>query len=111
MSDRDSSEPLFLYLGGTVLSVLLDIIFIAAAFHSPLAAAASSLCKFSAAMAIIFLISKPFQAVILYHMYKERGGDYGFNIGELDWPHDFLSASNPIEYPKTGVDMFKIITF
>jgi len=35
--------------------------------------------KFSAAMAIIHLISKPLQSIILYHMYKERGGEYGFN--------------------------------
>ena len=83
MIDRDSSEPMFLYLGGTLLSIILDIIFIAAAFNSKLQTV-SSLCKFSAAIAIIFLISKPLQAILLYHMFKERGGDYGFNIGKSD---------------------------
>lgn len=78
--DRESVEAIFLYLCGTMVSILLDIINIAS-FYALVSASDSSLYKFSAAMAIIHLIAKPFECIILYHMYKERGGEYGINIG------------------------------
>lgn len=38
---------------------------------------------FSAGMAILSLLLKPVSCFFVYQMYRERGGDYNVNFGEL----------------------------
>merc|ERR1712210_84474 len=75
---REDSQQVFLYAACTGISTITESILVGANYPENL----SSLQKFSAAMAIIFIISKPVQALFLHQIYKERGGQSTFgNIG------------------------------
>ncbi|CAG5110518.1 Oidioi.mRNA.OKI2018_I69.chr2.g4914.t1.cds [Oikopleura dioica] len=75
---RDDSLQVFFYASCTGISTVTDSILVGANYPDEL----SGLGKFAAAMAIIFIITKPFQALFLHQIYKERGGQTSFgNIG------------------------------
>merc|ERR1739838_139022 len=79
--ERDSVEAIMMYTLATIISTMLDIIYVSTSFNG--ANKDSSLFKLSAAAVIIHILVKPVQTLILYQIYKDRGGEYGFNIGHV----------------------------
>ncbi|CBY30946.1 unnamed protein product [Oikopleura dioica] len=71
---REDAQQVCLYISCTGISTVTDSILVGANYPNQL----SSLEKFAAAMSIIFIISKPVQALFLHQIYKERGGQSSF---------------------------------
>lgn len=69
------------FLTGLLLTVLTDIIHISV--YYPLRGYPSDVKRFSMGMAIFSLLLKPGSCYFVYRMYRERGGDYMFNIGRV----------------------------
>merc|ERR1711990_322805 len=82
--ERDSVEAVFLYTVGTSISVIIDIIFVWASFATGKNDAKEldrmGMFNFSAAAVIIHIMVKPIQIIIIHQIYKDRGGEYGFNF-------------------------------
>ncbi|XP_009957593.1 PREDICTED: type-1 angiotensin II receptor-associated protein [Leptosomus discolor] len=76
---RDSLDAIMMFLTGLLLTVLTDIIHISVFYptnqHLP------DVERFSIGMAIFSLLLKPMSCYLVYRMYRERGGEYTFNIG------------------------------
>lgn len=74
-------SPCFQFLTGLLLTVLTDIIHISVFYpsHDFL----SDAKRFSIGMAIFSLLLKPVSCYLVYRMYRERGGEYTFNIGRM----------------------------
>uniref|UniRef100_A0A8D2CNE6 Angiotensin II receptor associated protein n=1 Tax=Sciurus vulgaris TaxID=55149 RepID=A0A8D2CNE6_SCIVU len=82
VAQRDSVDAISMFLGGLLATVLLDIIYISIFYP---VAATSDTSRFGAGMAILSLLLKPLSCFLVYHMYRERGGDL--------LSHDFLGPS------------------
>ncbi|KAL1777304.1 type-1 angiotensin II receptor-associated protein [Sigmodon hispidus] len=72
VAQRDSIDAIGLFLGGLVATIFLDIIYISI-FYPVLAIGNTG--RFSAGMAILSLLLKPFSCCLVYHMHRERGGE------------------------------------
>ncbi|XP_040442483.1 type-1 angiotensin II receptor-associated protein isoform X2 [Falco naumanni] len=76
---RDSLDAIVMFLTGLLLTVLTDIIHISV-FYPP-NNHLTDVKRFSIGMAIFSLLLKPVSCCLVYRMYRERGGEYTFNIG------------------------------
>ncbi|XP_075028600.1 type-1 angiotensin II receptor-associated protein isoform X2 [Calonectris borealis] len=76
---RDSLDAVMMFLTGLLLTVLTDIIHISI-FYPPNNYLTDA-NRFSIGMAIFSLLLKPVSCYLVYRMYRERGGEYTFNIG------------------------------
>ncbi|XP_069730934.1 type-1 angiotensin II receptor-associated protein isoform X1 [Phaenicophaeus curvirostris] len=76
---RDSLDAIMMFLTGLLLTVLTDIIHVSV-FYPP-NHYLSDVKRFSVGMAIFSLLLKPVSCYLVYQMYRERGGEFVFNIG------------------------------
>ncbi|KAM4646532.1 type-1 angiotensin II receptor-associated protein isoform 2-T2 [Amazona ochrocephala] len=76
---RDSLDAIMMFLTGLLLTVLTDIIHVSV-FYPPNNYLTGAK-RFSIGMAIFSLILKPLSCYLVYRMYRERGGEYTFNLG------------------------------
>ncbi|KAM6402582.1 type-1 angiotensin II receptor-associated protein isoform 1-T1 [Rhynochetos jubatus] len=76
---RDSLDAIMMFLAGLLLTVLTDIIHVSV-FYPP-SNYLTDTKRFSIGMAIFSLLLKPVSCYLVYRMYRERGGEYTFNIG------------------------------
>uniref|UniRef100_A0A8C3CQP0 Angiotensin II receptor associated protein n=1 Tax=Cairina moschata TaxID=8855 RepID=A0A8C3CQP0_CAIMO len=67
------------FLTGLLLTVLTDIIHVSVFYPSN--DYLTDVKRFSIGMAIFSLLLKPASCYFVYQMYRERGGEYTFNIG------------------------------
>ncbi|XP_039264324.1 type-1 angiotensin II receptor-associated protein-like isoform X2 [Styela clava] len=81
IADRQSVDALFMFIMMQLFSIVVDIVILAVYFDGR----GTGVYKFSAAMCIINLILKPFSSVLLYQMYRDRGGEYNINFGPTDY--------------------------
>ncbi|XP_052547634.1 type-1 angiotensin II receptor-associated protein isoform X1 [Tympanuchus pallidicinctus] len=92
---RDSLDAIVMFLTGLLLTVLTDIIHISV--YYPLRGYPSDVKRFSMGMAIFSLLLKPGSCYFVYRMYRERGGDYIFNID--------LESSSDSQFAYNGTDV------
>ncbi|XP_062449319.1 type-1 angiotensin II receptor-associated protein [Rhea pennata] len=92
---RDSLDAIVMFLTGLLLTVLTDIIHISVFY--PQKNNLTDLNRFSVGMAILSLLIKPVSCYFVYHMYRERGGEYTFNIGLIRAGQD-RSSYEPIDH-------------
>ncbi|KAM6312736.1 type-1 angiotensin II receptor-associated protein [Podargus strigoides] len=76
---RDSLDAIMMFLIGLLLTVPTDIIHVSV-FYPPNNLLTDER-RFSMGMAIFSLLLKPVSCYLVYRMYRERGGEYTFNIG------------------------------
>ncbi|XP_057286756.1 type-1 angiotensin II receptor-associated protein isoform X2 [Pezoporus wallicus] len=76
---RDSLDAILMFLTGLLLTVLTDIIHVSV-FYPPNSYLTDAK-RFSIGMAIFSLLLKPLSCYLVYRMYRERGGEYTFNLG------------------------------
>ncbi|XP_021273335.1 type-1 angiotensin II receptor-associated protein isoform X2 [Numida meleagris] len=93
---RDSLDAIVMFLTGLLLTVLTDIIHIS--IYYPLHSYLIDVKRFSMGMAIFSLLLKPGSCYFVYRMYRERGGEYVFNI-DLESSSDSHFAYNAIDRP------------
>ncbi|XP_057564059.1 type-1 angiotensin II receptor-associated protein isoform X3 [Hippopotamus amphibius kiboko] len=74
VAQRDSIDAISMFLGGLVVTIFLDIIYIGIFYPG---ASLTDTGRFSAGMAILSLLLKPVSCFFVYHMYRERGGFLG----------------------------------
>ncbi|XP_032351093.1 type-1 angiotensin II receptor-associated protein isoform X4 [Camelus ferus] len=93
VAQRDSVDAISMFLGGLVVTVFLDVIHISIFYPR---VGLSDTVRFSAGMAILSLLLKPFSCCLVYHMYRERGGFLG--------PSQDRSAYQTIASPEVPAD-------
>ncbi|XP_074704072.1 type-1 angiotensin II receptor-associated protein isoform X2 [Strix aluco] len=76
---RDSLDAIMMFLTGLLLTILTDIIHVSVFYPSNNNLTDAK--RFSIGMAIFSLLLKPVSCYLVYRMYRERGGEYTFNIG------------------------------
>ncbi|XP_069117478.1 LOW QUALITY PROTEIN: type-1 angiotensin II receptor-associated protein-like [Argopecten irradians] len=99
----ESPDAIFMFLILHSLVILQDIIFIA--IHQPLGydlfernnSSRVSEFRFSTGMSIVNLILKPFSSILLYRVFKERGGEYG-NLNIPGFPNFGNSPTSGGQY-------------
>ncbi|XP_069466017.1 type-1 angiotensin II receptor-associated protein isoform X1 [Ambystoma mexicanum] len=72
IAQRDSVDAVILFLVGLVMTILTDVIHVSVFYVDR---NVSDFFRFSAGMAILSLILKPFSCFFVYFMYRERGGE------------------------------------
>uniref|UniRef100_A0A803JT06 Type-1 angiotensin II receptor-associated protein-like n=1 Tax=Xenopus tropicalis TaxID=8364 RepID=A0A803JT06_XENTR len=84
IAQRDSIDAIFMFLIGLLLTILTDILLFALYFTEAEKASESGplrdLFRFSSGMGIFSLLLKPLSCFFMYHMYRERGGEYFVNL-------------------------------
>ncbi|KAM6402583.1 type-1 angiotensin II receptor-associated protein isoform 2-T2 [Rhynochetos jubatus] len=90
---RDSLDAIMMFLAGLLLTVLTDIIHVSV-FYPP-SNYLTDTKRFSIGMAIFSLLLKPVSCYLVYRMYRERGGEYTFNI-DLESSSDSHFAHNGV---------------
>ncbi|XP_020796357.1 type-1 angiotensin II receptor-associated protein [Boleophthalmus pectinirostris] len=80
IAHRDSIDAVLMFLIGTAVTILTDIVHIGIYYPSH-DLVIPDVVRFSAGMAILNLLLKPASCFFVYQMYKERGGDYNVNFG------------------------------
>ncbi|XP_073089303.1 type-1 angiotensin II receptor-associated protein isoform X3 [Manis javanica] len=117
VAQRDSIDAVSMFLGGLATTIFLDIIHISIFYPRD---SLSDTGRFSAGMAILSLLLKPFSCCLVYHMYRERGGELLYTgeattSGQLPTPltgPGFLgssqerSAYQTIDPPEVPTDPF-----
>ncbi|KAF7239393.1 Type-1 angiotensin II receptor-associated protein [Varanus komodoensis] len=98
VAQRDSIDAILMFLTSLLLTILMDIINISLCYLT-LPTHLSDTMRFSTGMAIFNLLLKPLSCYFAYQMYRERGGEYAFNIGILQVGHD-RSSYQPIDTPE-----------
>ncbi|XP_055966926.1 type-1 angiotensin II receptor-associated protein [Sorex fumeus] len=96
-AQRDSVDAISMFLGGLVATIFLDIIHISIFY--PLANLTDT-GRFSAGMAILSLLLKPLSCCLVYHMYRERGGQHLLDTGLLG-PSQDRSTYQRIDAPES----------
>ncbi|XP_006016230.1 type-1 angiotensin II receptor-associated protein [Alligator sinensis] len=86
IAQRDSLDAIIMFLTGLLLTILTDIIHISIFY--PRQKALSDTQRFSSGMAIFSLLLKPLSCFLVFHMYRERGGEYVFNVGNISVGRD-----------------------
>ncbi|XP_077167787.1 type-1 angiotensin II receptor-associated protein [Paroedura picta] len=86
VAQRDSVDAILMFLTGLLLTILTDIVHISLSY--PALSNLSDTVRFSTGMAIFNLLLKPLSCFFAYQMYRERGGEYAFNLGFLGVPQD-----------------------
>nr|XP_036855949.1 type-1 angiotensin II receptor-associated protein isoform X2 [Manis javanica] len=95
VAQRDSIDAVSMFLGGLATTIFLDIIHISIFYPRD---SLSDTGRFSAGMAILSLLLKPFSCCLVYHMYRERGGFLGSSQER--------SAYQTIDPPEVPTDPF-----
>ncbi|XP_074074539.1 type-1 angiotensin II receptor-associated protein [Macrotis lagotis] len=70
-----------MFLVGLAITILLDIIYISIFY--PYGISLTDTMRFGTGMAIFSLLLKPLSCIFVYHMYRERGGEFVLNIGSF----------------------------
>ncbi|XP_060132253.1 type-1 angiotensin II receptor-associated protein isoform X1 [Zootoca vivipara] len=97
VAQRDSIDAILMFLTGLLLTILTDIIHFS--LYYPPSSLLLDTTRFSAGMAIFSLLLKPLSCFFAYQMYRERGGEYAFNLGVLNVGQD-RSSYQPIDHPE-----------
>ncbi|XP_030041959.1 type-1 angiotensin II receptor-associated protein [Microcaecilia unicolor] len=101
MAHKDSIDAVSTFLIGLLFSILSDILMFALYYESAENIASShvlrDLFRFSAGMAILSLLIKPLSCFFIYHMYRERGGEYNISLGFTNGNQD-CSAYQSIDH-------------
>ncbi|XP_077787228.1 type-1 angiotensin II receptor-associated protein isoform X1 [Podarcis muralis] len=97
VAQRDSIDAILMFLTGLLLTILTDIIHFS--LYYPQSSSLPDTTRFSAGMAIFSLLLKPLSCFFAYQMYRERGGEYAFNLGVLNVGQD-RSSYQPIDHPE-----------
>ncbi|XP_057564051.1 type-1 angiotensin II receptor-associated protein isoform X2 [Hippopotamus amphibius kiboko] len=101
VAQRDSIDAISMFLGGLVVTIFLDIIYIGIFYPG---ASLTDTGRFSAGMAILSLLLKPVSCFFVYHMYRERGGERLLCIGFLGSSQDH-SAYQTIDSSEAPADL------
>lgn len=101
VAQRDSVDAISMFLGGLVVTIFLDIVHISIFY--PLTKLTDT-GRFGAGMAILSLLLKPLSCCLVYHMYRERGGDL-LHPGLLSSSQD-RSNYQRIDSPESHPDPF-----
>ncbi|KAM6172222.1 type-1 angiotensin II receptor-associated protein [Erethizon dorsatum] len=102
VAQRDSIDAISMFLGGLLATIFLDIIHISI-FYPRVAISATG--HFSAGMAILSLLLKPFSCYLVHHMYRERGGEPHFRSDFLG-PSQERSAYQTIDSTEQPAEPF-----
>ncbi|KAK7811128.1 type-1 angiotensin II receptor-associated protein isoform X1 [Chionomys nivalis] len=78
VAQPDSIDAIGMFLGGLVVTIFLDIIYISIFYPTSVI---NDTGRFSAGMAILSLLLKPFSCCLVYHMHRERGGELPLRPG------------------------------
>lgn len=70
------------FLIGLAVTIFLDIIHISIFYPQEKDMEVRDTERFGAGMAILSLLLKPFSCCLVYHMYRERGGELRLHAGE-----------------------------
>ncbi|XP_053137520.1 type-1 angiotensin II receptor-associated protein isoform X4 [Hemicordylus capensis] len=97
VAQRDSVDAILMFFTGLLLTILTDIIHIS--IYYPVIPSLTDTVRFSAGMVIFSLLLKPISCFLAYQMYRERGGEYAFNLGFLHVGQD-RSAYQSIDTPE-----------
>lgn len=92
IGDRHSVDALFMYLVMTMLSVIVDIVCLSVGFPNYIGHTGFQV--FGAVMAILNLILKPISTVLIYQMYRDRGGEYNINFGPNSTSYDNIGEDS-----------------
>ncbi|XP_073937443.1 type-1 angiotensin II receptor-associated protein isoform X2 [Castor canadensis] len=90
-----------MFLGGLLATIFLDIVHISIFYPR---SSLSDTGRFSAGMAILSLLLKPFSCCLVYHMHRERGGVLPFHT-DFPGPQEH-SAYQTIDSPEAPADPF-----
>lgn len=85
--------PVLQFLGGLVVTILLDIIHISIFYPR---AGLLDVGRFGAGMAILSLLLKPFSCFMLYNMYLQRGGEAPFGSRGEHYSGEHAPSSPPL---------------
>ncbi|KAM4704156.1 type-1 angiotensin II receptor-associated protein [Rhinophrynus dorsalis] len=92
IAQKDSVDAIFLFFIGLLSTVLTDILLFAMYFavneQRTEKTLFADLFRFSAGMAILSLLLKPLSCFFIYHMYRERGGEYNISLGFITVARD-----------------------
>ncbi|XP_007940825.1 type-1 angiotensin II receptor-associated protein [Orycteropus afer afer] len=102
VAQRDSIDAISMFLSGLVVTIFLDIIQISIFYPRE---NLTDTGRFGAGMAILSLILKPLSCCLVYHMYRERGGELLLHVGFLG-PSEERSAYQTIDSPEGPNDPF-----
>ncbi|KAM8789247.1 type-1 angiotensin II receptor-associated protein isoform 2-T2 [Rhynchonycteris naso] len=102
VAQRDSIDAISMFLSGLVATILLDIIYIGIFYPR---GNLTDTNRFGAGMAILSLLLKPFSCGLVYHMYRERGGEFLLHAGFLG-PSQQRSAYQTIDSPEAPADLY-----
>lgn len=102
VAQRDSIDAISMFLGGLVATIFLDIIHISIFYPRHIL---TDTGHFGAGMAILNLLLKPFSCCLVYHMYRERGGELQLHAGFCG-PSQEHSAYQTIDSPEVPSDPF-----
>uniref|UniRef100_A0A8D0GZ69 Angiotensin II receptor associated protein n=1 Tax=Sphenodon punctatus TaxID=8508 RepID=A0A8D0GZ69_SPHPU len=107
VAQRDSIDAIVMFLTGLLLTIFTDIIHFS--LYYPRLKHLSDSDRFSAGMAIFSLLLKPLSCFFVYQMYRERGGEYTFNLGFFRAGQDRSSYQSidqqdpPLPYPDLDI--------
>nr|XP_002131411.1 type-1 angiotensin II receptor-associated protein-like [Ciona intestinalis] len=99
VADKQSVDAVFMFIVMQIGSVIVDIVNLSLYFP-PYNAVGQA--KFSAGMAILNLILKPFSTILLYQMYSDRGGQYNINFGPNTPSYDQIDGNPNDSSTKQG---------
>lgn len=102
VAQRDSVDAISMFLGGLVTTIFLDIIHLSIFYPQH---GLSDTGHFGAGMAILSLLLKPFSCCLVYHMYRERGGEFQLHTGFHGTSRE-RSAYQTIDSPEVPSDPF-----
>nr|KAF6503774.1 angiotensin II receptor associated protein [Rousettus aegyptiacus] len=91
-----------MFLIGLAVTIFLDIVHISIFYPRK---EIRDTERFGAGMAILSLLLKPFSCCLVYHMYRERGGELQLHAGFLG-PSQDRSAYQTIDSPEAPSDPF-----
>uniref|UniRef100_A0A8C6QNN0 Angiotensin II, type I receptor-associated protein n=1 Tax=Nannospalax galili TaxID=1026970 RepID=A0A8C6QNN0_NANGA len=103
VAQRDSIDAIGMFLGGLVTTIFLDIVYISI-FYSKFATGDTG--RFSAGMAILSLLLKPFSCCLVYHMHRERGGELRPGKSCFFGPSQERSVYQTIDSPDSPAEPF-----
>lgn len=102
VAQRDSIDAISMFLIGLAVTIFLDIVHISIFYPRQ---NLTDTGRFGAGMAILSLLLKPFSCCLIYHMYRERGGELQLHAGFLG-PSQDRSAYQTIDSPEAPSDPF-----
>ncbi|KAI8489678.1 hypothetical protein Bbelb_325840 [Branchiostoma belcheri] len=108
VAQKDSVDAIFMFLAGMTISILLDIIHFGIYYGRSIQnqnaqPSVRDEFRFAVGMAILNLILKPFTCLLLYQMYRERGGEMYMNFDAAQERYGPLDSSTEIPPPPQPV--------